>query len=54
MGARRTNVIRCFRLKHRESAWLSGLGTRRGPRLEFARGASLRSLGPLGVWVREG
>jgi ribosomal protein S18 acetylase RimI-like enzyme len=52
MGARRTVVIRCFRPAEGASAWLGPFDRVRGPRLEFGPAASVRTLGPLGSWVR--
>lgn len=49
--ARRTGVVWCFRPGNRNGAWVIGLDSRRGPRIDFA-GAAVRSLGPAGLWVR--
>jgi hypothetical protein len=52
-SARRTEVVWCFRPHRGGGAWIGGLEARRGPRIEFGAGALVRSLGPLGLWVRE-
>lgn len=54
MGARRSRVIRCFRLKGGKGTWVRGLASGGGPHFEFPPTATLRSLGPLGLWVSEG
>jgi hypothetical protein len=53
MGARRAHVVRCFRPARGQGAWVRGLDERLGPRVEFEPEVVVRSLGPLGIWVRE-
>jgi GNAT superfamily N-acetyltransferase len=50
--ARRTGVVWCFRPGHGDGAWMMGLRSRHGPRIDFGAGATVRSLGPAGLWVR--
>jgi hypothetical protein len=52
MGARRTRVVRCLRPRFAQGAWVTGLRPGGSPRLDFGATATIRSLGPLGHWVR--
>lgn len=53
MKTRRTAVVRCLRSKDGRHAWITGLPRSGSPHLDFAPGARVRSLGPLGLWVSE-
>lgn len=52
LGARKTGAVRCVWLRGL-GAWFTGLDTWKGPRLDFGDDASVRRLGPLGLWVRQ-
>jgi hypothetical protein len=52
IGARRMRTVRCLRFARGNGLWVTGLRRDALPRIEFRPEVSVRSLGPLGLWVR--